>query len=204
MSLHHNANYEFHVRRCTKENWLKRFSLWTKKNFASFVVGVEGPSIKQHAFPTDVEALWSEMSRKFDAQTCHYKRAALVGFDHGGAARLREICTQLNVAQCTEFASVQMLCNPSLIQAHDVIILNVDAFESLVQAVDILRQFRVSAPEVSIILISSAVRGDDFGSERRPICDASLRAPATLPRLKSAFRAAMSSQDTVKAGRPTY
>ncbi|PZX45715.1 hypothetical protein LY56_01740 [Roseinatronobacter thiooxidans] len=183
---------------------MKMFNLWAKKHPASVTVGIQGPGIRQSAFPTDFEALWSDMSRKFDAQGAHYKRAALMGFDHGSAARLREICAQLKVTHCAEFASVQILCNPGAMQAHDVIILNVDAFEDVVQAVDVLHHFRASLPSIAVILISSAVRGDDFGSERLPICDATLRAPATLPRLKGAFRAAMSSQGTARTGHPAY
>jgi putative cell wall-binding protein len=47
----------------------------------------------------------------------------------------------LKVTQYTKFASVQMLCNPCDVRAHDVIILNVDAFADVVQAIDVSHQF---------------------------------------------------------------
>lgn len=183
---------------------MKMFDLWTKKHPASVAVKIEGPGMRQYAFPTNVDALWSNLSCRFDAQKSQYRHAALVGFDHGSAARLCDMSTQLNVAQCDGFASVQVLQDAALMDTHDVIILNIDAFMDLAQAVDTLRQFRVRSPEVAVILISSAVRGDDLGRERAPICDATLRAPVTLPRLRGALQAAMSGHDTAKTARPAH
>ena len=183
---------------------MKMFDLWTKKHPASVAVKIEGPGMRQFAFPTNVEALWSNLSCQFDAQKSEYEHAALIGFDRDSAARLREISTQLNVAQCAVAPSVQVLDDAALMDTLDVIILNLDAFEDIVQAVDTLRQFRVRLPEVAVILISSAVRGDDLGRERAPICDATLRAPVNLPRLRGALRAAMSVQDPAKTARPAH
>ena len=160
--------------------------------------------MRQHAFPTDIEALWPNLSCQFDVQKSQYKHAALIGFDSGSASHLRQICTQLNVAECSVAPSVQVLNDASLMDTYDVIILNLDAFEDMVQAVDILFQFRVRLPEVAVILIASDVRGDDLGRERAPICDATLRAPVNLPRLRCALQAAMSVQDTAKTARPAH
>ena len=187
-----------------KEINMKLFDLWAKKHPDSVAVKIEGPGMRQYAFPTNVEALWSNLSCQFDAQKSQYEHAALIGFDRCSVARLRDMSMQLSVAQCDGFPSVQVLHDADVMDTHDVIILNFDAFEDVGQAVDTLRQFRVRSPEVAVILISSAVRGDDLGRERAPICDATLRAPVTLPRLRDALQAAMSGHDAAKTARPAH
>ncbi len=169
---------------------MSMFDYWTRKHAAPAT-----PSQTRLAeLPADMDALWSNMSHQFDVMSLQNARVSLLGFDARTRARLHEICIMLNVASCTEAADLQMLSEePTGLGEGDVIVLNFDAFRDIGCAVDTLRKFRQRAPKVAVILVSSAVRGDDLGRERAPICDVTLRAPVTLPRLKEALRTSISN-----------
>lgn len=66
------------------------------------------------------------------------------------------------------------------------LVINVDAFD-LVEVVDTLLAFRRESPEVSVIIVSAAIRGDEFQGERKAICDVSLRLPFSRRRIQRAF-----------------
>lgn len=69
------------------------------------------------------------------------------------------------------------------------IVINLDDFASVVDAVDALLRFRKAQPECRVIAVSAFVGGDDFGFERRAMCDATLRWPLSRGRFDAALRA---------------
>jgi hypothetical protein len=164
---------------------------WTQK-YPSFADSLSGRPLKNSAeFPVDIEALWSCVTRHFDAQPMPHQRVLLLGFDGMGLMQLHDLLAQLNVTICTGTASLHMLTVDRAQLRHvDVVVLNLDAFGDVDHAVETLRRFRARIPEMAIVLISSEVRADDFGPERAPICDVTLRAPASLLRLKEALHLA--------------
>jgi hypothetical protein len=69
----------------------------------------------------------------------------------------------------------------------DVALVLLDTFESVEGVIDILILFRTTAPDCRIILVSKEAQVDDFGDERKLICDATLCWPISHRRLKSAL-----------------
>lgn len=68
------------------------------------------------------------------------------------------------------------------------VVVNIDAFRDTGEAVDCLIAFRQQRPSVRVVAVAQSCTGDDFGSERQMICDATLRAPVSPSRLAAAFR----------------
>jgi hypothetical protein len=69
-------------------------------------------------------------------------------------------------------------------------IVNLDAFDAVEDAVDWLLRFRQTKPDCIVLAVSSFVLGDDLGSDRRAICDATLRWPISKSRFDAGLRAA--------------
>lgn len=139
-------------------------------------------------FPSDLKSVWSRLALRLEARQTLAARILLIGFDKILASDLFENVHRLHFARCIEQESIDILFedNPDL-GSYNGVFLNLDAFCDICDAVDRLRKFRLEFPNVAVVLVSSDVRGDDFGRERAPICDATLRAPITLPRLKTAL-----------------
>lgn len=68
-----------------------------------------------------------------------------------------------------------------------IALVDIDEAHCLDTLVDDLIQFRRQYPEVHILLLSREFCGDDLSTERRPICDISLRKPVSPPRLNTAL-----------------
>ena len=75
------------------------------------------------------------------------------------------------------------------------LIVNTDAFEDCEAAVEAMLSFRSRRGDLVLLLVSSTVAGDDLAAERRMICDATLRAPVTLTRLRRGLAAAFSNHE---------
>ncbi|MCC5984118.1 MAG: hypothetical protein JJU42_07120 [Rhodobacteraceae bacterium] len=124
----------------------------------------------------------------------------LVGFSHADLCDTRQKLRSIG-ATATATASVA-----ALRQREDVsdmrhgfthAFVNLDAFESVDDAVDALIAFRSNAPELIVVAFSEAISGDDFGKERARICDATLRLPISAPRLRNGLvTAEMNHADT--------
>lgn len=59
-----------------------------------------------------------------------------------------------------------------------LVILDLDSFGGILELSDDLMDFRVEAPEMPVLLLSSGFFQDDLTKERLPMCDASIRSPA--------------------------
>jgi len=72
-----------------------------------------------------------------------------------------------------------------------VLLVNVDTLGDVEDAVDELIAFRKQYPAVIVMMVSACVLGDDFGTYRQLICDATLRSPISQTRLENGLAAAM-------------
>ena len=80
-------------------------------------------------------------------------------------------------------------------------ILDLDSFGGILELSDDLMDFRVEAPEVPLLLLSSGFSQDDLSEERLPMCDASIRSPAFSLSLTKGVKAAIENN---KAWRLRY
>lgn len=71
------------------------------------------------------------------------------------------------------------------------LIVDVDSFKDLQDAVDTLVTLRQQRPNLPVILISAQVKRHDFSVERLPMCDVTLRIPVALEDLDFALQEAM-------------
>ena len=69
----------------------------------------------------------------------------------------------------------------------DMLLINIDVFEDLFDAVDILTCLRERHPEIIVLIISAGFLVDDFDHHRITICDAALRPPVTRHKLDAAM-----------------
>lgn len=83
-----------------------------------------------------------------------------------------------------------ILTSPELAGVFSHVIVNLDVYADVLQAVDTLLALRKAAPQVVVLCVSTSVHADDFFLERRAICHATLRAPFGLDRLREAVIAA--------------
>lgn len=67
------------------------------------------------------------------------------------------------------------------------VIVDVEHLGGVHKALNFCLEIRKALPAMKIILISDEVGGDDFGSERRPVCDGTLMKPISQTRLLDAI-----------------
>jgi len=113
----------------------------------------------------------------------------LVGFNELDLLDLQGQMRDLGVASIAVANDVKKLQNwPRGRKSFGGVVVNLDAFSDLDDALDCLIDFRIKSPGTIIILVSYFTGGDDFGSERRILCDVTLRAPVSVRRLEIALR----------------
>lgn len=69
----------------------------------------------------------------------------------------------------------------------DFVIVDVEHLGGVHKALDFCLDIRKALPDMKIILISDEVSGDDFGSERKAVCDGTLMKPVSQTRLLDAI-----------------
>jgi hypothetical protein len=130
--------------------------------------------------------VWRRVNAPKDTECLACYRVLLVGFASADLAVLREHLRALGVRASG--------AAPSVKQLHDVAglrglfthaVLNFDAYEDVSAGVDALRGFRSNCREIVLVALSSEVRADDVSAERSTICDATLRLPVSLDRLRN-------------------
>ena len=181
------------------------FDPWARKAAGLTAVPADCPDPHAREFHADVDALWSRMTRQFEARSVQHARVAICGFNPSGVAILHDLALDLNVASCVDAGPVSVLSTDWRgAQNVDIVIVNLEVFGDVVTAIDTLRGFRTRTSHIGVILVSSKVRGDDLGRERAPICDATLRAPVTLPRLEQALLGSFSYLDSARSPNPYH
>jgi hypothetical protein len=172
---------------------VKMFDEWSRVETFPAAPDVQFSNDPLNLIPEDIERLLNKMMDHLDTDPVKEANVFLIGFDPQVKLRMCDMLTQLDVAtfafgKIADFFSK----TPAIVQKYSTIILNLDAVDDLIYAVDSLYSFRSRYPEIGVILVSSEVRGDDMGRERAAICDATLRTPLTTQRLKDALQTAIS------------
>ncbi len=67
------------------------------------------------------------------------------------------------------------------------VVVDLDALGGIALAFDALRTLRLARPDLPVILVSQDFQSNDFGLDRLPLCDASLRAPVVFAALEFAL-----------------
>ncbi len=117
-------------------------------------------------------------------------RVLIVGFSADQLPGLRRSIQRVGVRGIGSTPSVQKLDMFSEMKsAFSHVVVNFDAFEDTESGVDALFTFRMQASEFVIILCSAYASGDDFGTERAAICDATLRLPVSEHRVRAGLMA---------------
>ncbi len=76
-------------------------------------------------------------------------------------------------------------------RAPSHVMIDLDAFGSVMRAYDYLHDLRQRRPDLPVILVSEDFSSNDFSTERLPLCDASLRAPVVFSALEFALSEAL-------------
>lgn len=120
------------------------------------------------------------------------KSALVLGFDTCALPALRLDLRELGVTPVISCQNVMQLEDISEMRFRaDFLILNFDMFVDVEDGVIALMEFRARHRNVAVVIISRSVAGDDIGTERKAICDATLRAPLSFDRLRNGLLSAL-------------
>ena len=118
-------------------------------------------------------------------------RCLVLGFANRDAHNLTNMLHMIGFNLCDTCSDLtQLFVAPSIGGAFTYVFVSLDAFEDVDDAVEKLMSFRVKYPTLTVVLISGAVVEDDHSPHRRQICDATLRSPVSLSRLRDGVLAA--------------
>lgn len=138
-----------------------------------------------------VHRQWPVAPGRMDAGGLEEARVLLLGFPPVHLSSLRDSLRSLGVHVTAAAPSVMQL--PDVAEmglAFNHVLVHFDAFDDVEAGVEALIAFRASAPETIVVVCSALVSGDDLGSERALICDATLRLPVSTPRMREGLFAA--------------
>lgn len=139
----------------------------------------------------DKERIELKTNQVFGENILANSRVLMLGFSAKTLADMRQILRRTGVVATASASNVRQLYDiPDTGLGFTHVIVNLDAFEDIDTAVDMLMDFRKRAHDVVVVACSEAVGGDDFGSERARICDATLKLPVTVSRLATGLTAA--------------
>ena len=120
------------------------------------------------------------------------EKICLFGMSHD------DTCVALQVFKPKSVVPVKHRCDALSLSDVDVnganttvLLVNVDTLGDVEDAVDELIAFRKQFPAVIVMMVSACVLGDDFGTYRQLICDATLRSPISQTRLENGLAVAM-------------
>lgn len=138
-------------------------------------------------WPDDrVDRIWKQTDEKMKIDRLFQRKAILVGFDFDDVAVLRQNLRNFGISPVVNCASANHFCDIAKLRVFfDFLFVNLDGFIDVSDGVDALLDYRMKCPGVAIVLVSRAVSGDDLSSERRAICDVTLRAPISSDRLRN-------------------
>jgi hypothetical protein len=115
----------------------------------------------------------------------------VIGFGHSEACAITQMLRDAGTKSCATCTNVEQLGDVSSMRgAFTHVIINLDAFEDIEDAVTALMIFRLRQKNIVVILISDAVAQDDLLTDRKRVCDATLRAPVSFNRLCDGLLAA--------------
>jgi len=148
---------------------------------------------KAEGFYTDDELkLWRFWNKSGPSQRWAPFLVSAVGFEVEFAFQLSEMLERMGLGQLRAALDVDQLMELARSeQLLRYLFVNVDAFADVEDAVTGLLLFRKLRPEVIVIITSRNFLVDDLGSDRKCICDVSLRAPVNFARFKKGVLTAL-------------
>lgn len=164
---------------------------------------------KHHFDPTGmsspvVDRIWSDMMVRLEETSFWNMRVLVVGCNMADRSMFRESLRHIGVRVVAIAPHATHLCAVAdMGKSFTHIIVNLDAFGCMEDAVEALLKFRTLAPENIVIAVSSLVGGDDLGQERSAICDATLRLPVTERRLREGLSRGQANRfDAMRSEQP--
>lgn len=177
----------------TPNRLLKIFS----RKDAEFLPFIEEISAQTPSVSMLIDGIWARHDKICRTPDLKKGAACVVGFAEAETVIMRDMLRQIGLGPCVSSFQTDALQDlASLKNAFSYLVVNADAFEDTETAVTALMDFRYRRDDVVIILASTNVAFDDLGAERRMICDATLRAPVTLSRLRRGVAAAFENNST--------
>lgn len=143
----------------------------------------------------DVDRLEAEAKTKLVVDSFLETRVLLIGFTGPQLCEIRQTLRAIRVsatAAASNVGQLQDVAEMGLGFTH--VLVNFDAFDDVEAGVDALMAFRSAAPELVVVVCSEMVSGDDFGTERARICDATLKLPTSATRLARGLVSALSNR----------
>lgn len=132
----------------------------------------------------DAERLEHVATRKLLAEAFEQTRFLLLGFEGEDLYVLQQKMRSIGICGGAPAFSVCQIDRASEMGLNFThVLVNLDAFDSIEAAVEALITFREKTPDLIVVAFSEMTSGDDFGSERAAICDATLKLPVSTPRL---------------------
>ncbi len=159
------------------------------ENSASSIQGSQEPVFPDPRFLED--RLFSEFKTRSELIDPSQARVLLIGFEGEALTDMRKLVRAAGVsssASCSDVGPLYAVVGME--EAFTHLIVNFDAFGSTNEAVDSLMAFRVLSQDFILLVVSASVAGDDLTAERKVICDATLRAPLAVSRLRDGLIAA--------------
>ena len=149
---------------------------------------------------TSEERLWDTSERNADAQALLNGPVMALGFAPAETRQLQRLFKPLGLGAFAATPRVSELGGLACASvAMSYLLVNLDGFSDVDDAVGELLQFRQTRRDVVVVLVSSDLMRDDLGNDRKPICDASLRAPLNLTQLKAGLLAATRNNSEMRA-----
>lgn len=139
----------------------------------------------------DMERLDDTATEMLAADAYSDPRVILFGFSNRDLHDIRlglRLIGYEAIASCSNLEQLENIPTASMGFTH--VLVNIDAFDEVEIAVEALIRFRSTDPDLVILAFSAMVSGDDFGTERRDICDATIKLPVSTARVKSGVAAA--------------
>jgi len=118
------------------------------------------------------------------ANSLQHTRALLVGFSNDYLLDIRDKLRSIGFTATASMSDIRKIGDISKLKlGFGLAIINFDAFSDMDEAVEAMLELRSGMPDLSVVAVSDMVNGDDFGSERAPICDVTLKLPVSKTRL---------------------
>lgn len=162
-------------------------------------VSVSARAARLAAADLEIDRLEMKVTERLPSGIFQSARVLLVGFSSVHLADIRSKLRVLNVAATAAAMDVRQLQDAlDMGRGFTHIFVNLDAFEDVASGVDALMSCRPNVPDRIIVACSEMVGGDDFGSERSMICDATLKLPISTPRLANGLLTAQMNHSAAR------
>ena len=144
--------------------------------------------------------LWDRAAARLETDAVCGARVLLVGFPEADQSDMLGQLRELGVGTVGAMSETgQLIALAAAEPAFSHLVVNFDACEDTETGIETLLALRKGAPGLAVVLCSAMVRGDDLGTERSAICDATLRLPVSLPRLRAGLKAASRNHENHEA-----